>query len=453
VVLPPRLRIILPADAPRRCGSASTVLILSHSRVPNSLTSEETHRRVNVLIVVPWDQTRGGVATVVNNLAKHLVQNGHGVHFLHPGDAERPQPKTTRAGFPGYQLNLRGPVVARRPLVSATAFWLHLPATLLRLRKLLRRHRIKVVSIHYPLPSFLYFALCRLLFGVRVVVSAHGADLMPDGRCAPRYPWSTRLLLRACDRVTAPSRNYLESVLDAFPRLRHKAVPVHNGIDLTEFGGDHCDVGMAPREDFLLNIAAHNTKKGIDTLLQAMSIARSRRPDLKLVQVGDGPLRREMEALAERLGLEESVRFLGTQELPAVRRLLGQCAAFVLPSRSEPFGIVLLEAMACGKAVVASRVGGIPEFVVDGESGYLVPPDDPQALADAICRVVAEETARHRLGMAGKKAVVARFTHEHMGARFESIFRDLLAGGDGGPGDAPLSPFAPRRQGELPRPA
>jgi glycosyltransferase involved in cell wall biosynthesis len=407
---------------------------------------------VNVLIVVPWDQTRGGVATVVNNLAKHLAQNGHGVHFLHPGDAARPQPKTTRAGFPGYQLNLRGPVVARRPLVSAAAFWLHLPATLLRLRKLLRAHRIEVVSIHYPLPSFLYFALCRLLFGVRVVVSAHGADLMPDGRHAPRYPWSTRFLLRACDRITAPSQDYLESVLDVFPRLRHKAVPVHNGIDLTEFGGDHRDE-VAPRGHFFLNIAAHNAKKGIDTLLHAMSIARSRQRDLKLVQVGDGPLRREMEALAERLGLEESVRFLGTQELPAVRRLLGQCTAFVLPSRSEPFGIVLLEAMACGKAVVASRVGGIPEFVTDAESGYLVPPDEPQALADAICRVVADDLARHRLGAAGKDAVVARFTHEHMGARFESIFRELLTGEAGGPDDAPLSPFAQRRQRELSRTA
>jgi glycosyltransferase involved in cell wall biosynthesis len=407
---------------------------------------------VNVLIVVPWDQARGGVATVVNNLAKHLVQNGHGVHFLHPGDGARPQPKTTRAGFPGYQLNLRGPAVAHRPLVSAAAFWLRLPGTLLRLRKLLRAHRIDVVSIHYPLPSFLYFALCRLLFGVRVVVSAHGADLMPDGRRAPRYPWGTRLLLRACDRVTAPSRSYLGCVLDAFPRLRHKAVAVHNGIDLAEFGGDLREEG-APRGRFLLNIAAHNGKKGIDTLLHAISIARSSRPDLELVQVGDGPLRSEMEALAVRLGLEENVRFLGTQELPAVRRLLGQCTAFVLPSRAEPFGIVLLEAMACGKAVVASRVGGIPEFVVDAESGYLVPPDDPQALASAICRVVADDLARHRLGAAGREAVAARFTHEHMGARFESIFRDLLAGGDGGPDDAPLFPFAQRRQRELPRTA
>jgi glycosyltransferase involved in cell wall biosynthesis len=403
---------------------------------------------MNVMIVVPWDQARGGVATVVNKLAAHLTDKGHAVSFFHPGASEHPQPKTTQAGYPGFELNLRNPFIAAHPLRSRVAFWLLLPRTLFRLLELLRERQIDIISIHYPLPSFVYFALCRLLLRNRLVVSVHGADLMPDGEYAPRYPRPLRLLLRTCDHLTAPSKHYLESILARFPYLRHRSTAIHNGIDVAEFqdGSNATELwhdtgvtapligieltevqhGTRHTAPSILCIAAHNPKKGLDILLQALALVRTRGVALKLVLVGDGPLRPKLEELARQLDLDDQVQFAGFQDLPAVRRHLQQCGLFVLPSRAEPFGIVILEAMIHGKPIITTRVGGIPEIVTHLKDGYLIPPEDPQALAAAICEVAQDSLLRQRLGMAGTATVHERFTYQHTGSKFELLFRDLI---------------------------
>jgi glycosyltransferase involved in cell wall biosynthesis len=372
---------------------------------------------MNVLIVVPWDQKRGGVASVVNNVATHLIDEGHGVWFFHPGYTERPSRKTTQTGRAGFEMRLRDPFIAEHPFRSVIAFWLLLPRTLWRLHKLLRDHHIDAVNIHYPSESFVYFALCRLLSRFSLVVSLHGADLMPGGRFPERYPWGLRFLLSRCDSVTAPSLNFLETVLGRWPRLRHKAYHIHNGIDVAEL-----QVSSAlPEAPYALTIAIHNEKKALDVLLRAVALAREGGFRMTVLLVGGGPLEDELKELARQLGVADQVRFLGFLELEAVRELLNGCTFFVLPSRSEPFGIVLLEAMAVGKAVIATRVGGIPEFVTDGANGVLVEPDDPQALAEALCRMATDSALRERLGKAGKDTVVGGFTTSHIGQRFEPL--------------------------------
>lgn len=378
---------------------------------------------MNVLIVVPWDQERGGVATVVNKLAKHLSENGHTVAFLHPGETERPVSRTTRAGYPGFELNLRSPYIPERSVRSRVAFWLTFPRTLYRLRQLLREQAIDIISIHYPLQAFVYFAFCRWLLGTRLVVSVHGADLMPNGECPPRRPIALHWLIRSCDHLTAPSQHYLDSILGEFPYLRERALAIHNGIDVEEF--QSTARAEVPSDDTILCIAAHNPKKGLDVLLQAMALVRARGVDLHLVLLGDGPLRPELEAQAQQLCISDLVRFAGFQDLPEVRHQLQRCRLFVLPSRSEPFGIVILEAMTYGKPVIATSVGGIPEFVTHRENGLLVPPDQPQLLADAICTLSGDPALQEALGRAGAATVLAKFTYQQTGAKYEKLFRTL----------------------------
>lgn len=386
---------------------------------------------MKVLIVVPWDQERGGVATVVNNLARYLVERGDDALFLHPGESERPISKLTRAGFRGVELNLRSPSVREHPVRSRIAFWLLLPRTILRLRNLIRAHRIDLVNIHYPLESFVYFALTRLLLGHRLVVSVHGNDLMPNGEPMSRYPAALRWLLRGCDRLTAPSAHYLESVLREFPELRARAAVVHNGIDPGEFrGAGQSGAPGARGSDTILCIAAHNPKKGLDTLITALSLLRRGGTELGLTLVGDGPLRGELEALAERLGVRDLVHFTGFLDLQEVNARLRRCEIFVLPSRAEPFGIVIIEALIHGKPVIATRVGGIPEIVDHLENGYLVPPEDPHSLARAILELHGDAALRDRLGRAGVATVLERFTLADTGAKFESIFSDLVRRSD-----------------------
>jgi glycosyltransferase involved in cell wall biosynthesis len=392
---------------------------------------------VNVLLVVPWDQETGGVASVVGNLARELQRRGHGVVFLHPGDAERPTPRTTKWGFAGYELNLRTPFIAEHPLRSVVAFLATLVPTLWRLSALLRRERIEIVNIHYPLEAFAYFGVLRWLLPMRLVVSVHGADLFPGGERQAAYPASLRFLVRSADAIVAPSRAFLADCLSVFPSASRRALAIHNGIDLEELTRSDGDAGAGASGPYLLCIAAHNEKKALDVLLRAFARIAPAHPELRLLLVGDGPLRGQLEALARALALGERVEFLGPRGRKEVARLLRGCLVFVLPSRSEPFGMVVAEALACGRPVVASAVGGIPEIVEDGRSGVLVAPDDPEALARAVSRLLDDAALREALAAAGRTRARLGFGCEQMGAAYESLFAALAR--------RELTPSPPRR--------
>lgn len=383
---------------------------------------------MRILLVVPWDQAYGGVASVVGELGRYLERRGHAVVVLNPGESGRRRAKRTAWGFAGYELNLRSPRVPARPLRSVVAYWLTLPFALYQLGRILREHRIQCIDVHYPLESFGIFTLCRRLFGVRLVVSIHGDDILPEGRRPERHPRALHRLLGAADLVVAPSRRFLADALACFPGARCRGVVIPNGIDPGWWrdrvpGRRGAGERAAP---FLVCVAAHYERKGIDVLLRALREVRGMRPDVRLVLVGDGPRRGELEALAAELGVAPGVTFAGDRRPAVVRRLLERCAAFVLPTRYESFGIAIVEAMALGRPVVATTAGGIPEIVDHGRTGLLVPPDDPGALAAALLRVLSDDALAADLGRAAAAAARARFAAGRMGAEYEAAFVRLL---------------------------
>ena len=166
-------------------------------------------------------------------------------------------------------------------------------------------------------------------------------------------------------------------------------------------------------------------KRGNEQLLEAAALVRQAIPSATLVVVGDGPLRPALEARAQELGLNGSVRFLGA--VPQAARLIPHFDVFVLSSVWEGMSNSLLEAMAAGRPVVATRVGGNPEVVVDGETGLLVPPRDARALADATVRLLRDRELARRFGDAGRRRVESQFTLERMVHRMEDLYDDLLA--------------------------
>jgi glycosyltransferase involved in cell wall biosynthesis len=327
---------------------------------------------MNVMLVAPWDQEFGGVASVVGNLARRLERRGHHVVFVHPGESTRRRHRRTVWGFPGYTLNLRSPFVRAHPLKSVIGFIVYLAVTLYQLRAAIRTHSVQVVNIHYPTEAFVYFAILRWLLPIRLVVSVHGADLFPAGQPPRRYPWSLTLMIASADALIAPSRAFLRDCLAVFPKAAGKGGWIHNGIDMEELRVVDETLPTSEWQPYLLCIAAHNHKKALDVLLQAFARLEPTSPRPRLLLVGDGPLRREHEAHAKALGVDDRVTFLGWRTRREVARLLRDCTMFVLPSRAEPFGIVVAEALACRKAVVASAVGGIREIVEHGRSGLLV---------------------------------------------------------------------------------
>ncbi|MFL5540197.1 MAG: glycosyltransferase family 4 protein [Longimicrobiaceae bacterium] len=380
--------------------------------------------RPGVMIAVPWDQHEGGVASVVRHLGAHLRERGHEVVFLFPAEVEGVERRTTAWGFPGYALNLRPPRAAGHPLRAPAAFAATAATAQLRLRAIVRRHGVGIVNAHYPVEPFVHLALLRAWGGVRLVTSAHGSDLLPGGR--PRRPLarSVRLLLARSDRVVAPSAAYRDALLGAYPALAGRVTVVHNGVSAGELAGPR-RLPEGEEGPYLLCLAHYAPWKGLDVLVRAFARVAARRPGVRLVVAGDGAGRAETGALAAALGVAERVALLGEQPRARVAELLNGCALFVLPSRAESFGIALVEAMACGRPVVGTRVGGIPEIVHNGVDGLLVPPDDPAGMACAIELLLADRPAAERMGARARETVRLRFQAAHAGAAYCVLFDGL----------------------------
>jgi glycosyltransferase involved in cell wall biosynthesis len=202
------------------------------------------------------------------------------------------------------------------------------------------------------------------------------------------------------------------------PRWRIRVIP--NGIDLRPY---------AERTERpirrIVTVANLRPEKAHEVLFHAASIVLRRCPDAEFVIAGDGPRRQELEAMTRRLGIASRVRFLGHVE--HVAGLLAESDAFVLPSRSEAFPNSVLEAMASGLPIVASRVGGILELIEHQRTGVLVPPDDDRALGYALLDLIQWSGHAAALGRAARRAVEARYSFDRMVAAYERLYGDELA--------------------------
>lgn len=182
---------------------------------------------------------------------------------------------------------------------------------------------------------------------------------------------------------------------------------------------------LAAGEDELVLFAAGALveRKGIDVLLEALERLGAAGP--RLWVAGDGPEAGALAARADALGLQARVAWLGRRT--DVPDLLAACDIFVMPSRAEGLGVAALEAMAAGRPVVASRVGGLGEVVIDGRTGRLVPPGDPAALAAALAELGPDESSRSALGAAGRERLAQGFLAEQMVDAYEALYDEVLA--------------------------
>jgi glycosyltransferase involved in cell wall biosynthesis len=227
-----------------------------------------------------------------------------------------------------------------------------------------------------------------------------------------------RLAARFAGRVVCVSEDSKQlSEAEGIPRS--KLAVIRNGIDTTRFAFR----GPFPGGPVVM-VGRLVAGKGVDTLLRAVELVVGRYPDFRLEIAGDGEVRPGLEALTAELGLSAFVRFLGTvQDVPG---LLARSSSLVLPSLSEGISLTLLEAMARGLPVVATRVGGNPEVVEDGVTGRLVPARDAGALAQALVRVWSGADPGAEMGRAGRARVERLFDIRQMVADYESLYRRLI---------------------------
>ena len=299
-------------------------------------------------------------------------------------------------------------------------YWLAYPWVRMEMLRILRRYKIDILHVQCASVNGHYALAAKRALGLPLVLTAQGERTMDAERVYQKSPFINRMLhrlLAEADHITACSKDTLND-LEAYhgKEFGGRAEVVYNGIRLEDFEN------AAPYEHprpYILAIGRLVQQKGFDVLIEAFAAAVSLTHDL--IIAGDGPERADLEVLSRKLNLGGRIRFHGRADRPATAALFKGCSFLVLPSRQEPMGIVNLEAMAAGRAVVASRTGGVKEIVVDGETGLLVPPGDAPALTKALGRMAGDESMRARMGAAGY-AGARKFTWESVANSYRRIY-------------------------------
>lgn len=371
------------------------------------------------LFVVPWVVTgNGGVDQVILNLYRQFEMTRTHVPRILVDSWEHARPLTLdECGRNVTYMRIRPPLGSGSPGAWFTKWVFFLAPELSRLARYLRAHEVDCVNVHYPSLAALQFILVRvfLLRRPRVILSFHGRDIaqMLTTTGLARRMW--KLLLRNADALVSCSDALKESILCFEPGVRQRITTIHNGVDIEhEMSARDPAATIEPRlrgRAFILSVAAYERKKGLDTLLRAFRSLRPDRDDglmLALVGSGGGACR-ELRDLAAQLGVSDHVVFCGEVPHSQMHAYYESARVLCLPSREEPFGIVLLEAGAFRCPIVATSVGGIPEILTDGVNARLVPPDDPSELAAQLERLLDDRRECARLSGA---------LFEHVGTRF-----------------------------------
>ena len=274
-------------------------------------------------------------------------------------------------------------------------------ATARRLREELNRHASKVIHVNCVSSNAYYGLWLRNVMGLPLVVTLHAELTMDASGLFQRSAFARGLMRRVlteADIVTGCSKRTLDDAEAFLGRpLQDRARVIYNGTNISEMSlaEPHC----ADRP-FMLTLARLVPQKGVDTLIRAVHWLNQRGCNSHdLVIAGDGPERTALEQLTADLGLRKTVHFLGSVARNKALSLMKSCAFYVLPSRGqEGMPMVLVEAMAAGKAVVATRVGGVPELVLDADTGILVEHDDFSALCNALTRLIDSTPEAIRMG-------------------------------------------------------
>ncbi|HUW96846.1 MAG TPA: glycosyltransferase family 4 protein [Anaerolineae bacterium] len=271
---------------------------------------------------------------------------------------------------------------------------------------------------------------------------ARAPVIMHTAHAFPFHPYlqpGVRKLYVYLERLAAAFADLIIVDTDAVRQdgiLHHIAGPakittVNMGIDLARFDPDlwsgqslRGEFSLGPSAPLIVCVARLVPDKGLECLLEAVALVVGSRPECKFLIAGDGPLRTKLMDEAVELGIEDSVIFAGFRN--DVPRVLAAADLFVLPTLREGFGVVFAEAMAMGVPVVGSKMAPITEVVKDGETGILVPPNQPRLFAEAIVSLLEDEAKRRDMAQAARARVQALFDERSNFERMESLYQDLL---------------------------
>lgn len=366
----------------------------------------------------------------LDSLDRRVGEGGMDFHFAYPGEASRAFTRFSNITVHDLRIGGRG-VVRTIRLIG-------------RLGYLLRRIRPDVVHCHALAPdAYCVLAACRVA-GVhaKVVATSHGHDVvwLPNIPYGSLGDWQSRLLARIVTRrlaahvtVSHAMATHAASAGTAKHRVRviHNGVPGHGEADfetnpLTALPSQSPAIGRPENGINILSLSSGRVVKNVATLIAAVAVARDQLGDSKLYLTCSGPLAEPLKDLVRRKGLADMVVFTGIVTGADKHACFRACDVFCLPSLFEAFGLVALEAMKYGAAVVGTGEGGVRDFLEDGVNGLMFSPGDAEELARALVRLHREPDLRRRLARRGRETV-ARFSISSVVDQHIRLYREVAA--------------------------
>ena len=365
----------------------------------------------------------GGVENVVLNLAREFIARGHKVLIIasRMGPAHKPSEIIEGVSVRRIWLNLP------RSFLGFLAFPARSALGLIALVGQIRKFQPDVINYHFPDDSSVYVYLA--ISHYPLILNIHGNDLQIFGR-KPWYRFFLKKLVRSAKSIVVNSGYIKDELGKGFPEAQEKTQIIPNGVgeEFFSLGKDGpCEgafsslpKGRVFPDRYTLFLGRLVPKKGVDVLIRAFAKARN---ELKngLVIAGDGPERTKLENIVREANLERRVTFTGNQTGQAKLDLIRKADFAVIPSRREPFGLVTLELMAAGKAIIASRTGGLKELLENGQTALLFESENIEDLAEKMIELEKDPELRKRLGEAGRLKA-QNYRWEKIASRYLSVF-------------------------------
>ena len=365
----------------------------------------------------------GGSGVVATELGYALARRGHEVHIV---SSERPF--RWRPNVPGLTFDRVN--VPSYPLFHEPQYVLALTNLLVRVAQ---EHSLDILHAHYAVPhataAYLAHQVAASTMGnaaPRTVTTLHGTDITLVGN-DPSFAAVVAFSIEQSHGVTAVSRSLRDDTVRELGIKRDIRV-IHNFLDCTVY---RRTPDPQPRawllkgaDAVVMHVSNFRPVKRVDRVLETFVRIREC-VNARLVMVGNGPDRAELERSAANQGLSGVVDFLG--ERHDLVALLSSADLFLLPSAQESFGMAAMEAMACGTPVVASRVGGLPEVIEDGESGFLCEADDVEGMAERGIELLSDAALHERLAAAGAMLVRTKFCEDIVVPEYVKLYEDVLA--------------------------
>jgi N-acetyl-alpha-D-glucosaminyl L-malate synthase BshA len=367
--------------------------------------------------------TYGGSGVVATELGLELAQRGHEIHFI-----SYAQP--IRLTGPQPNIHYHEVEVSRYPLFDYPPYDLALASRMAEVSEL---YELDLLHVHYAIPHSVSALLARqmLASGPRrrklpFVTTLHGTDITLVGQ-DPSYLPITRFSIEQSDGVTAISEYLRERTLREFEVKNHIEV-IHNFVNCDLYFRD--PKAAERRTEYALNgerILVHLSNfrpvKRVTDTVEIFDRVRKKIPS-KLLLIGDGPDRSRAEWLAVQKGIHDDVLFLGKQD--QIHEKLAMADVLLLPSELESFGLAALEGMACEAVPIATRVGGVPEVIEHGKSGYLADVGDVDTMARYAIELLGDENGLREMGRACRAVAKSRFCASMLIPKYEEFYRRVL---------------------------